>query len=230
MEYKEREPQIGIIILSPIRIYREGLSHVLAEEPEVRVLGTAATLEDAIVLLEDTGVDVVLFDVGSDPGVAGLRRLARYEGLHVIAIGVVEDQDSVIACAEAGIAGYATPNSSLAELVKTIRAAARGDFSCPPHIAAGLLHRLAAVAPRELPTYQARLTLREREIISLIERGLSNKEIARRLGIQVATVKNHVHNILDKLGVARRANAVATLWPYQHALRHGIRTATETEH
>ncbi len=172
----------------------------------------------------------MLFDVGGDPGTAGLRQLARYEGLHVIALGVVEDQDSVIACAEAGIAGYATPNSSLAELVQTIRAAARGDFSCPPHIAAGLLRRLATVAPRELPAYQARLTLRECEIVSLIERGLSNKEIARRLGIQLATVKNHVHNILDKLGVARRADAVATLWPHQYALRHGIRTAAGTEH
>ena len=70
----------------------------------------------------------------------------------------------------------------------------------------------------------ARLTLREREIVGLIARGLSNKEIARRLGIEVTTVKNHVHNILDKLGVARRADAVATLWSSRHACLDG-RTA-----
>jgi two-component system, NarL family, nitrate/nitrite response regulator NarL len=219
MDYQEREPRIGIFILSPVRIYHEGLSHVLAAEPAIRVLGTAAALEDAVALREE-GVDVVLFDVGARHGVAGLRELARYEGLRVIALGVVEDQESVIACAEAGIAGYVTPHSSLPELVQTIQAAVRGDFSCPPHIAAGLLRRLAAVAPREMPVSQARLTLREREIVSLIERGLSNKEIARRLGIQVATVKNHVHNILDKLGVARRADAVAALWSYRYAIGH----------
>ena len=75
------------------------------------------------------------------------------------------------------------------------------------------------LAPHEPPPDAARLTLREREVVGLVERGLSNKEIARRLGIQVATVKNHVHNILDKLGVAGRADAVATLWPYHHAPR-----------
>jgi two-component system nitrate/nitrite response regulator NarL len=230
MDHQEHKPQIGVFILSPIRIYREGLSSVLAEQPAIRVRGAAAALEDAVAGLENTGVDVVLFDVGTDPGVAGLRQLARYDGLRVIALGVVEDQDSVIACAEAGIAGYATPNSSLTELVQTIRAAARGDFSCPPHIAAGLLRRLAAVAPREVSAHQGCLTLREREIVGLIERGLSNKEIARRLGIQVATVKNHVHNILDKLGVARRADAVAAFWPHQYALPQAKRTATGTGH
>lgn len=228
MDHQEREPQIGLLIQSPIRIYREGLAHVLAEEPAVRVLGTAAALEDTVALLENAGIDVVLFDVGAGPGVAGLRQLAHYEDLRVIALGVVEDLESVIACAEAGIAGYVTPDSSLAELVLSIQAAARGDFSCPPHIAAGLLRRLSMVAPRESSAHQACLTLREREIVSFIQRGLSNKEIARHLGIQVATVKNHVHNILDKLGVARRADAVAVLEPYQYALSRGRLSATGT--
>jgi two-component system, NarL family, nitrate/nitrite response regulator NarL len=230
MDGHRQESQIGTFILSPIRIYREGLCRVLAEEPAVRVLGTAAVLADAVVLLEDMSVDVMLFDVATGPTMAGLRQLARYEHLRVIALGVVEDQDSVIACAEAGIAGYATPDSSLAELVQTIRAAARGDFSCPPHIAAGLLRRLAVAEPRDLPAPQARLTLREREIVGLIDRGLSNKEIARRLGIQLATVKNHVHNILDKLGVTRRADAAATLWPYRYAVRPGTPAATGARH
>jgi two-component system, NarL family, nitrate/nitrite response regulator NarL len=221
MNDQAQEPGIGVFILSPIRIYREGLSHVLAEEPAVRVLGTAAAPEDAGARLGDAALEVVLVDVGAGPDLAGLRHLARYADLRVIALGVTEDPAAVIACAEAGIAGYATPHSSLTELVQTIRAAARGDFSCPPHIAAGLLRRLAAVAPRESPAQRAQLTAREREIVSLIRRGLSNKEIARRLGIQVATVKNHVHNILDKLGVTRRADAAAALEPFPPAPRRG---------
>ena len=209
--------EIGVFVLSPIRIYREGLSRVLDEEPAIRLLGAAATLEDAVALLEDTRADVVLFDVSADSSLAGLRQLASHEGLRVIALGVVEHQDSVIACAEAGMAGYVTPSCSLAELVQIIRAAVRGEFSCPPHIAAGLVRRLAAVAPREPAPDPPGLTMREYEVVSLIERGLSNKEIARHLNIQVATVKNHVHNILDKLGVGRRTDAVARLWSYHSA-------------
>jgi DNA-binding NarL/FixJ family response regulator len=175
------------------------------------VIGAAGTLEDTVAFLENARIDVMLFDLGVDPGLVGLRRLSCYDGLQVLALGVVEREDMVIACAEAGIAGYVTPVSSIAELVHTIRCAARGEFSCPPRIAAGLLRRLAAIAPLAAPVDLPHLTVREREIVRLIEHGLSNKEIGKRLGIQVATVKNHVHSILEKLGVARRADAVATL-------------------
>ena len=133
MDHQQRGPQIGILVLSPIRIYREGLSRVLADEQAVRVLGAAATPADAMALLAEESVDVVLFDVGADLGLAGLRQLARCQGLRVIALGVAEHEDAVIACAEAGMAGYATLNCSLAELVQTIRAAARGE-SAARHI------------------------------------------------------------------------------------------------
>ena len=93
MDYQEREPLIGILVLSPIRIYREGLSRVLAEESAVRVLGAAATPEDAEALLEDTNVNVVLIDISTDPNLAALRQLARHDGLRVIALGVAEHRE-----------------------------------------------------------------------------------------------------------------------------------------
>jgi len=213
---QEQERGIRVFVLSPIRIYSEGLSHVLAEEPTVQVMGTAAMFEEAVAFLRDVHVDVMLFDLAVDPGLVGLRLLSSYEGLRVLALGVAECEDSIIACAEAGIAGYVTPATSLEELVRTIREAARGEFSCPPRIVAGLLRRLAAIGPPPVPADPPpRLTLREREILKLIEQGESNKEIGRHLGIEVATVKNHVHNILEKSGVTRRADAVAMLRSYR---------------
>jgi two-component system nitrate/nitrite response regulator NarL len=111
--------------------------------------------------------------------------------------------------ARAGIAGYVTQDDTLQVLVQRIHDATVGEFACPPRVAATLLRSLAVstiVDGRQRAA--ARLTQRELEIVQLIERGLSNKEIARHLTIQLATVKSHVHNILEKLGVRHRNDAV----------------------
>jgi two-component system, NarL family, nitrate/nitrite response regulator NarL len=214
--------EIRILVISPMRIYREGLSHVLAQETAIRISGMASDLEEAVPLLRTAPVDVVLLDISVDPNLDGLKRLSRNGGLRVLAIGVLEHEDQVIACAEAGIAGYVTPSGSLNDLVQTIRDAARGEFNCPPRIAACLLRRLAAVGAEGRQVQPPpRLTMRELEIVRLIDRGLSNKEIAKQLSIQPATVKNHVHNILEKLDVRRRTDAVARLRSHRALDRAG---------
>jgi two-component system, NarL family, nitrate/nitrite response regulator NarL len=212
----ERLRDVRVFVLSPVRIYREGLAHVVGEEPGIRVAGSAPSLEEAVPLLGATLIDVVLLDVSMDRPYVALRRLTRQDGLRVVVFGVLDLEQEILACAEAGFAGYVTRDGTVAELVQTIRAAARGEFSCPPHIAGGLVRRLAVLATdSRQPAWQPRLTVRERQIVQLIDQGLSNKEIARLLTIQVATVKNHVHNILEKLGVRRRADVAATVRPRQ---------------
>jgi DNA-binding NarL/FixJ family response regulator len=142
----------------------------------------------------------------------GLRRLAGSPEVSVIALGVEESPDWVIACAEAGIAGYVTDSTSLDGLVARMADAVHGDFDCPPHIAAGLLRRLAVIGPASrTPTVQSRLTTRELEVATLLQQGLSNKQIARRLTIQLPTVKNHVHSILRKLDAPTRREAAEVL-------------------
>jgi two-component system, NarL family, nitrate/nitrite response regulator NarL len=151
----------------------------------------------------------VLFDMAVDGGLEALRRLSSHIELKVVVLGLNEDEGQIVACARAGIAGYVTQDATLHELTQRIREATVGEFRCPPHVAATLLRNLAV--PRfadERHIVAARLTPRELEIVQLIERGMSNKEIARHLTIQLATVKNHVHNILEKLAVRDRANAV----------------------
>jgi two-component system nitrate/nitrite response regulator NarL len=143
-------------------------------------------------------------------------RLAQVlsESASVVALAIAETETSVIACAEAGAVGYVPRDASLADVAAVLRSVAAGETVCSPRIAAGLLRRLGAraagaAAGASEPT--ASLTPREVQILALIEQGMSNKEIARRLCIAVATVKNHVHNILEKLQVQRRAEAAAHL-------------------
>ncbi len=140
-----------------------------------------------------------------------LRAITGTErSLPVIALGVPDVEEHVLACAEAGAAGYLPKPGSFADLLTVMQSVARGETVCSPRIAATLLRRVAMLAAAQEPDPRpARLTPREREVLALIEQGLPNKAIARTLSIEVRTVKNHVHNILDKLQVGGRGEAAA---------------------
>jgi two-component system, NarL family, nitrate/nitrite response regulator NarL len=197
-----------IVVVSPVRVYREGLAHVLAQHGS-NVVGAVAQIKELTALLTTAAVDVVLFDLAVDGGIAALRRLGSNVDLKVVVLGLSEDEGHIVACARAGIDGYVTQDATLQELIQRIGDAIVGEFTCPPRVAATLVRSLALsplVDGRQIEA--AHLTPREWEIVQLIEQGLSNKEIARHLTIQVATVKNHVHNILEKLAVRHRADAV----------------------
>jgi DNA-binding NarL/FixJ family response regulator len=141
----------------------------------------------------------------------------------VVALAAPESEEDIIALAEAGVLGYVTRDESLDNLVTTIESVARDEMACSPWMATVLVRRVQALAA-ERPGPTQRLTAREAEILELIAQGLSNKEIAARLFIEVTTVKNHVHNILEKLGVSRREEAVAcTRMSSQGAGGRGLR-------
>ncbi len=200
------EPRVFVVC--SMRIYREGLADGLARHGSMNVVGAAARINELVSLLTNIGVDVVLFDLAAEGGLAALRRLGTYHELKVVVLGLSEEDAHIPACARAGIAGYVTHEDTLQELVQRVHDAAVGEFSCSSRFAATLLRSLAVSTVVDGgQTVAARLTRRESEIVQLIERGMSNKEIARHLTIQVATVKNHVHNILEKLGVRHRADA-----------------------
>jgi two-component system, NarL family, nitrate/nitrite response regulator NarL len=211
---------LRVVLVSPMRIYREGLIHMLAEQGSIHVVGAAAQINDLTPLLTANAIDVVLFDLAVDGGLAALRRLGANVQPKVLVLGLSEDEGPILACARAGIAGYVTQDATLQELTQRIRDATLGEFSCPPRVAAALLRSLAVssvVDDRRMTP--PRLTPRESDIIQLIERGMSNKEIAWHLKIQVATVKNHVHNILEKLAVPRRADAVRVVRSFEASQR-----------
>lgn len=205
-----------VVIISSIRLYRDGLAEVLAQQGGISVAGTLGHPPVGLDGLAETRPDVVLVDLGTPEGLAIMRRVAQnHPAVRVVALGLPETESDVVACAEAGAAGYVPREATLEDLVRVIRAAERGEIQCSPRVAAGLFRRLARWAqsePAGTPELPAtRLTRREYEVAGLIEQGLSNKEIASRLGIELATVKNHVHNLLEKLRVHRRGEAAARL-------------------
>ncbi len=203
-----------ILLISDIRLYREGLAEVLRREPGFGVLGAVRSFVEAQERLSTDPPDVVLLDVSMPDSLAFVRQVTQMTPtVRLVALGVPEIDTDVVACAEAGIVGYVPRDGSLEDLRSAIQSVERGELLCSPRVAATLLRRLAALAaaaPRTTPVPPtSTLTRRELQILRLIEEGLTNKEIAVKLGIEVATVKNHVHNLLEKLRLHRRADAAA---------------------
>jgi DNA-binding NarL/FixJ family response regulator len=155
---------------------------------------------------------VVLVSLRTRDCLALLRgSLADHPRLPVIVTGVSEDDEvEIVACAEAGVAGYHTTSESLDHLLTAIGKALDGEFICSARVSAILLRRLTASNRETRPvTKELVLTSREAQILQMLELGLSNRDIAAQLCIAVHTVKNHVHNLLTKLGVSTRTEAAS---------------------
>ena len=204
---------IRVLIAGEIRLYREGLSLHLARQEQLEVVGSAETGDETCQMARELTPDVVLLDIAMYDSLHIVQQLhSAAPAAHVIALTMPEVDDAVIACAEAGVSGFVMRNASLADLVDAIVAAARGETNVSPRVALTLLRRVGVLAAdRAAASPHAELTARERDIVALIADGHSNKEIAARLNVELATVKNHVHNILDKLQVHRRGEIAPRL-------------------
>ena len=210
--FDSREP-VRVLLVTAIRLYQDGVASALANRRGIEVCGAAGDVSEALDRIEELRPDVVLVDVTEERALGTVRGIAaRFPEARLVALAVPDSEERVIECAEAGVAGFVTQEGSLDDVEAMIRSVARGETLCSPRIAARLLHRLASLASERRPgNGRTRLTSREREVADLIEDGLSNKEIAASLRIELSTVKNHVHNILEKLEVHRRGEAVARL-------------------
>jgi two-component system, NarL family, nitrate/nitrite response regulator NarL len=195
---------VRVAVISPVRIHLHGVTRLLRQEPGITVTGTAR--EPAMF----DSADVILLDVAGARGIDTLRELSAMTAVPIVVLGIRDRPGEVVDYAEAGIAGYVTDEHTVDDLVAAVRSAHQGEFSCPASVAAGLAARLTLRAREHRRSPLSQLTARERQILTLIESGSSNKEIARRLHIQLTTVKNHVHNILRKLDVRGRGEAAAT--------------------
>jgi two-component system nitrate/nitrite response regulator NarL len=200
-----------VFIVAQVRLYRDGLAEALDRRDGFEVIGTAAATTEAVQAVRDVEAEVVLLDMAAVDTPEAARLVAgAAQDATVVGLAVVERESQVIAFAEAGIASYVPREASLADLVATIEGAARGEARCSPAITGSLLRRVAALAAeRTAPPSDAPLTSREREVLELVDEGLSNREIGRRLFLAPPTVKNHIHNILEKLQVRSRGEAAA---------------------
>ena len=193
-----------VVIVSDVLLYREGLAASLARDGRLEVIA-ALGASDAPEALEELSPDALLLDASMERGLVLARRIrSDFPELRVVGFGIAVGAASLIACAESGLAAFVDCNGTVAELVSAVHGALRGELSCSPRVTAMMCDRLASLAGATTESGEP-LTRREREVAALVAEGLSNKEIAIDLRIGPATVKNHVHNILDKLKVRRRA-------------------------
>jgi two-component system, NarL family, nitrate/nitrite response regulator NarL len=199
---------IRVLIVSDVLLHRDALAALLRHVDGATIVGAVADAHEAAGIVGDGLADVVLLD-DADGNIEGARSiLGAAPDARVVVLGTPERVEDVIALAEAGVLGYVTREQSLSELGPTIETVARDELACPPWIASLLVRRVQALAAHR-PGPVDVLTPREAGILDLIAEGLSNREIASRLHIELTTVKNHVHNILEKLGASTRAEAVA---------------------
>jgi DNA-binding NarL/FixJ family response regulator len=201
---------VSILLVIGVRLYREGLETTLNAQEHLHVNGSVPTLLEAQAAIRSRQSDLLIVDV-SLPDVCRAIRDIRRQGPRplILALAVREDVGTILDYAEAGADGFVTANASVAELVEAIERTAAGELLCSPRIAAQLLRR-AAHAGQPIGPSGGVLTVREQQVFSLLRMGLSNKEIADALRIAEATVKNHVHHVLEKLRVRSRAQVAAT--------------------
>lgn len=206
---------IRVAIVAEVRAYGDALAEVVGREPGISVVSIVASAELGSREALRSLPHVLLLDTDTRGALDAVRLLAREApGVRVLALAVpeFESESAIISCAEAGVAGYVPRGASTKEVVAGVRSVASGGAFCSSRIAAALLRQVHTLAQAERgPLSLAGLTPREQQVVQLIEEGLSNKEIASRLCIELPTAKHHVHNILEKLHLARRGQVTARI-------------------
>jgi NarL family two-component system response regulator LiaR len=204
---------IKVLLVDDHMVVRSGLSTVLAVYDDMQLVGEAGDGEEALRLCERLQPDVVLMDLlmPKMDGVAATRVIReRWPQMRVIALTSFKEKEYVEGALKAGASGYLLKNVSAEELVNAIRRAAAGQPSLSPEAAQVLIQKV-----NEPPPPGQDMTDREKEILALMVEGLSNNEIAERLIVSPSTVKFHVSNVLSKLGVTGRTEAVALAIKYK---------------
>jgi len=219
--------RVRVVIADDQPLMRAGFKAVLEATGSIVVVAEAGDGEEAIAAAEAHAPDVVLMDIRMPrvDGIEATRRLPRRRVLILTTFGLDE---YIVEALRAGASGFLTKDAPAADLVAAVRAVAAGDAVLSPQVTRRLLDRVAGrlpPAPGAGPAADgvARLTEREREVLQLVAAGLSNAEIASALVLAEPTVKSHVSNLLGKLGLRDRVQAV--IWAYEHGLVERSRAA-----
>lgn len=205
---------LTLLIVDDSCLYREGLAAMVRRVPGVSIVRTAQDLSSVQTALELGVPDVILLNLASYRSCDLLRGVrSASPGSRLIVLGASEAAEAeIVTCAEIGVAGYLMRAEPLEQLLRLLGSVAAEETLCSPRVTAVLLRRVSTLAAQRTPAAEVPvLTVREDQILRLLDLGLPNKEIAGRLGIEVRTVKNHVHSILSKLGVRGRGEAAAAV-------------------
>ena len=197
---------IRILIVDDHPVVREGLMAVLEGIPDIRVVGTAQSAEEALAAIKTVRPDIVLLDLEL-PGMSGIdaipRLIAGGDHVRVIVLTAYDTEERVLGAIRAGAGGYLLKGAAAAEIVHAIRAVREGGSYLTPRVATQVMAQVGSRGRSGV------LSEREREVLRLIAQGQSNKQIGRQLSITERTVKFHVTSIFNKLGADNRAQAIA---------------------
>jgi DNA-binding NarL/FixJ family response regulator len=202
--------KIRILIIEDNRVLRDGITTMLNEQADMRVVATIGSGNNVLLKAKQTKPHVILLDMG----LKNFKELSVVESVgkkmpesKVIGMGFIPSQSDIVEFVEAGASGFILKDATVKEFIGTIRSVAQGVKVLPPSLTGSLFSHVVDLALKKRKGKAAnavRMTKREREIIVLIADGLSNKEIAQRLNIATHTVKSHVHNIMEKLALHTR--------------------------
>jgi DNA-binding NarL/FixJ family response regulator len=203
---------IRVLLADDHAVVRAGLERLLETTNDIEVVAKAADGFEAVSLAAEHRPDVVLMDLSMPAldGIEATRRIvANDDGARIVVLTSLSDRDRIVAALEAGASGYLLKDAEPDELIRGIRAAARGEAPLAPKAAKAVLD--TRVRPPSV-----RLSAREREVLALVAEGLPNKLVARRLGISEKTVKTHLTHVFQQIGVTDRTQAV--LWAQKNGL------------
>jgi DNA-binding NarL/FixJ family response regulator len=214
------EPPVRVLIVEDDALMRAGLRGVLSGDPAIDVVGEAADGRDALYRTRLLTPDIVLMDIRMPEldGIAATRDvLAAFPGVKVLILTTFEQDDYIFGALAAGASGFLLKRTRPEELVAAVHTVAAGDSLLSPSVTSRVIERMTRQPlPSTTDPRLAALTDREREVLELVARGLSNSEIAAALVIEASTVKTHTKRILAKLGVRDRVQAV--IFAYEHGL------------
>lgn len=210
---------IRVLLVNEIRLMCNVVAAALEDEPDIKVVECATSVEEALEKINHENIDIVLVSTRlPDRGALRLTEAVTETNptMAVLVLGVTEKKERVLQYVEAGAVGYIVRDDTVEDMLAAIRAAQKGNALVSPEIASALMERVSELAGMfaDLETgviESADLTSREVEVLELLGQNLTNQEIAERLVIEVGTVKNHVHSILNKLDVSTRDEAATYL-------------------
>lgn len=211
--------EIRILLVNDIQLISNVIAASLEDEPDITIVDCVSSPEDALRSIQEQEIDVALVStrLPNQGALEFTKKVAKFSpSTKVLALGLSEDKNQVLRFIEAGASGFVLKDNSVNELIETIRAAKDKKAFVSPEIASAIMNRLTELTQLLLDCGnsfpdEADLTPRELEILELIGRRMSNQQIAGELVIEVGTVKNHVHSILNKLDVGSRSDASAYL-------------------
>jgi two-component system, NarL family, response regulator DevR len=204
------DPRATVYVLSDNRLLREALSRILGKKPDLRIVGANAfreSIDKHIAALKPTILlsDGVILATSRCPLLGKLQ--SQMERPRVILVGMEADRAPFLSAVRSGVYGYVLRDASAAEVYSAVQSVAKGEATCPPQFLQWLFQAVAEVpevAPHLLGKRRLSFTSRQQQLILLIGRGLTNKEIASQLNLSEQTIKNHVHRMLKKAGESHR--------------------------